>query len=362
MTKSYRLILVLTATAVLSGLLLSFLNLHTSPLIEAHQNKVLNDALSSVLAGCDKIEEQFYEDKQFYFGYDAQNNVKGIAFLTEGNGFQSKLRILVGMDAGLTQIVKIRILEQKETPGLGTKIETDPASKTNPEWFPNQFDRLNVINKISYVKNQTPNKSAGEIMAITGATISSKAVIDIINAALVENNRIIKENTDLNIGECPAIDAVNETAFNPQLVPEGAEIVTIDNKTYFLNKDENGLVMGVAFIARGEGFQSTIKVLACMNPDFSRMQSLEIIQQDETEGWGTRLVNDTENSDPQWFLKQFNNLNVHKAISAVPENPNRQNGEVQSISGATVSSEAVIKILNASIQEYCDTYLNRKVN
>jgi len=276
MTKSYRLILVLTATAVLSGLLLSFLNLHTSPLIEAHQNKVLNDALSSVLPGCDKIEEQFYENKQFYFGYDTGKNVKGIAFLTEGNGFQSKLRILVGMNASLTQIVKIRILEQKETPGLGTKIETDPSSKTNPEWFPNQFDGLNISNKISYVKNQTPDKSAGEIMAITGATISSKAVIDIINAALLENNRILKENTDLNIGECPAIDAVNETVFDPQLIPEGAEIVAIDNKTYFLNKDENGLVTGVAFIASGEGFQSTIKVLACMNPDFSKISVMSV--------------------------------------------------------------------------------------
>ncbi|MBU0711815.1 FMN-binding protein [bacterium] len=362
MTKSYRLILVLTATAVLSGLLLSFLNLHTSPLIEAHQNKVLNDALSSVLPGCDKIEEQFYENKQFYFGYDAQNNVKGIAFLTEGNGFQSKLRILVGMDAGLTQIVKIRILEQKETPGLGTKIETDPASKANPEWFPNQFDELNVTNKITYLKNQAPDKSAGEIMAITGATISSKAVIDIINAALIENSMILKNNTDLKIGVCPAIDAINETSFGPELVPEGAKIVTIDNKTYFLKKNDSGSVTGVAFIASGEGFQSTIKVLACMNPDFSKLLSIEIIEQDETEGWGTRLVNDTTNSDPEWFLKQFTDLYVQKVISTVTETPNKQNGEVQSISGATVSSDAIIKMLNASIQGYRATYLNRKVN
>lgn len=362
MSKSYRLILVLTTTAVLSGLLLSFLNLHTRPLIVAHQNRVLNDALSSVLPGCDKIEEQFYDNKQFYFGYDKGENVKGIAFLTEGNGFQSKLRILVGMNANLTQIVKIRILEQKETPGLGTKIETDPSSKTSPEWFPNQFDGLNITRKIAYVKNQTPDKSNGEIMAITGATISSKAVIDIINAALVENSRILKENTDLNIGECPAINAVNDTAFDPELVPEGAEILTIGNKTYFLNKNDNGLVKGVAFIASGEGFQSTIKVLACMNPDFTKMQSLEIIQQDETEGWGTRIVNDKTNDNPQWFIKQFNNLAIKEFITSVSEIPDKEKGEVQSISGATVSSEAIINILNASIKGYRDTYLNRKVN
>ena len=362
MTKSYQLILVLTAAAVLSGLLLSLLNLHTRPLIEAHQNKVLNDALSSVLPGSDKIEEQIYENKQFYFGYDAQNNIKGIAFLSEGNGFQSKLRILVGMDAGLTHITKIRILEQKETPGLGTKIETDPSSRGNPEWFPNQFDGLNVMNRITYLKNQTPDKSAGEIMAITGATISSKAVIDIINVALVENSRILKDNTDFNIGKCPAIDAMNETAINLEMVPEGAEILTINNKTYFLNKDDNGAVTGVAFILSGEGFQSTIKVLACMNPDISKILSLEIIDHGETEGWGTRMVNDTTNSDPQWFLKQFNNLTIQELITPVTGTSDKQRGEIQSISGATVSSEAIIKMLNLSIQGYRDTYLNRKVN
>ncbi|MBN2602099.1 MAG: FMN-binding protein, partial [Candidatus Marinimicrobia bacterium] len=202
----------------------------------------------------------------------------------------------------------------------------------------------------------------GEIMAITGATISSKAVIDIINAALVENSRILKENTDLNIGECPAINAVNDTAFDPELVPEGAEILTIGNKTYFLNKNDNGLVKGVAFIASGEGFQSTIKVLACMNPDFTKMQSLEIIQQDETEGWGTRIVNDKTNDNPQWFIKQFNNLAIKEFITSVSEIPDKEKGEVQSISGATVSSEAIINILNASIKGYRDTYLNRKVN
>jgi len=362
MTKSYRLILVLTATAVLSGLLLSFLNLHTRPLIEAYQNEVLNNALSSVLPGSDRIEEQFYENKQFYFGYDAQNNITGIAFLTEGNGFQSKLRILVGMNAGFTQITKIKILEQKETPGLGTKIETDPSNKDNPEWFPDQFDGLNVQQKITYLKNQTPDKSAGEIMAITGATISSKAVIDIINAALVENRRILRDNTDFRIIDCPAIGAVDETTFNPELAPEGSELLTVGDKDYLLNKDDNGSVKDIAFIASGEGFQSTLKLLVCLKPDFDEILSLCILEQNETEGWGNRMVNDTTNSDPQWFLKQFSNLNVRDAITSVAGTPDKLKGEVQAISGATISSEAVIKILNAAIPEYRDAYLNRKVN
>lgn len=241
MTKSYKLILVLTMTAILSGLLLSFLNLHTKPLIEAHQNNVLKSALSSVLPNSVKTEEKIIENQQFYFGYDKQNRINGIAFLAEGNGFQSKLRILVGMDETLAQIVKIKILEQKETPGLGTKIETDPSSRSDPEWFPNQFDNLNVQQSISYVKNQAADKSHGEIMAITGATISCKAVVDIINATLKINRKIIRKNMDLAVVSCPAVAGM----------PEDYEIKVIEGKSYYISRDNSGKVTGVAFTASG---------------------------------------------------------------------------------------------------------------
>jgi len=362
MTKSYRLIIVLTVTAILSGLLLSLLNLHTSPLIEAYQNKVLNEALSSVLPGSDKINDRIIENKRFYFGYDKQGNITGIAFLTEGNGFQSKLRILVGTDSEMTRITKIRILEQKETPGLGTKIDTDPSNKANPQWFSKQFEDLNIGDKVSYVKNQTPDKSAGQIMAITGATISSKAVVDIINSALIENKRILSKNTDLNIGQCPDIESDNGGGINPENLPEGAESVSIEGKTYYISRNDAGEITNVAFVTSGEGFQSKIKVMACMSPDFKKMLNLKILEQNETQGWGSRLLNDTKSTDPQWFLKQFNNLNTDGIIKTVATTPNKLNGEVAVISEATVSSEAVINMLNESIQEYRDTYQNRKVN
>ncbi|MBU4446020.1 FMN-binding protein [bacterium] len=358
MTKSYKLISVLTMTAILSGLLLSFLNLHTKPLIEAHQNNVLNSALSSVLPNSVKTEEKIIENQQFYFGYNKQGSVNGIAFLAEGNGFQSKLRILVGMDETLTKIVKIKILEQKETPGLGTKIETDPNSKSDPEWFPNQFDNLNVRQSISYVKNQEADNSNGEIMAITGATISSIAVVDIINATLNKNREIIRRNTDLAAVSCPAVAGVPEDEIIPNLIAEDTEIIVIEGKSYYINRDNSGKVTGVAFTASGVGFQSRIKVLVCMNPDFSEIQSLRILEQNETPGCGTRIIKDIKNeTDQEWFIKQFNGLKVTQPVTCVEKSPKKSNGEVQAISGATVSSETIVDILNNSIQNYRDSYL-----
>jgi electron transport complex protein RnfG len=363
MTKSYRLIFVLTATAILSGLLLSFLNIHTEPLIAAHQMTVLNNALSSVLPGCEKIEEKNIKDQQFYFGYDATDKVTGVAFLTEGNGFQSKLRILVGMNPQLNQITRISILEQKETPGLGTKIETDPSRKDNPQWFPNQFSDLNLSRKISLVKNQTADKTAGEIMAITGATISSKAVIDIINAAIARNRKILSENSALSIDDCPAITIAEDDSFDPDMIPEGAELCEIDGKTFCLHKDNNGNIERVTFLAKGAGFQGTIKILVSMEPDFSAIQNIQIIDHNETENWGTRIISDPENNtDPGWFLRQFQKLAVKQPIKIVPTKPDKAAGEVQTISGATISSEAVVQILNNAIREYGEIYQKHKAN
>jgi electron transport complex protein RnfG len=363
MTKSYKLILVLTLTAILSGTLLAMLNLFTKPVIEAHQKKALSDAISYVLSNSVRTEKKIIENQELYFGYDDQENVNGIAFPAEGNGFQSKLRILVGMDETLTNILKIKILEQMETPGLGTKIENDPSSKTDHEWFSNQFDRLNAQQPISYVKNKSPNKDAGEIMAITGATISSKAVVDIINATVNTIRAIIRENKDLAAISCPAATGATDNEADPGLISEGTEIKVIDGKSYYIERDNSGNVSGVAFTASGDGFQSRIKILVCLTPDFSKIRRLKIIEQDETPGYGTKIIKDTSHAiDEEWFIKQFSDLEVTRPVICVKESPKKSNSEVQAISGATVSSQAIVNILNNSIKNYRDSYLKQKAN
>jgi len=191
MKKSASLIIVLTCTALLSGVILSFLSAFTQPKIEAHAAEVLRNAISTVLPGIESYDKKVIDGVDFYIGKDAAGDPKNVAFLAVGNGFQSKLRILVGMDLKMAQIHSVKILEQMETPGLGTKIETDPSNKENPDWFTKQFSGLNLEDQeITYLKNEEPSKEKSQIMAITGATISSEAMVDIINRA-VENKKEI---------------------------------------------------------------------------------------------------------------------------------------------------------------------------
>jgi electron transport complex protein RnfG len=69
----------------------------------------------------------------------------------------------------------MKVLESKETPGLGDKIEKDSS-------FVNQFDGSEPV--LVGVKRSRRTGAASEIDMITGATISSRTIIDIINISL----------------------------------------------------------------------------------------------------------------------------------------------------------------------------------
>jgi electron transport complex protein RnfG len=162
----------------------------TAPRIAAYQQQVLQNAVGYVMPGTTSYETLVLEGTTFYIGKNAAGEQVAIAFVAEGNGFQSKLQMIIGMNPELTEILRLKILQQAETPGLGTKIENDPSNMENHDWFTKQFVELNLSqNPISYVKNQKPI-NPGEIQSITAATISTRSVVDILNVTIEKNRKI----------------------------------------------------------------------------------------------------------------------------------------------------------------------------
>jgi len=99
----------------------------------------------------------------------------GYAMPAAGPGFQDTIAILYGYKPGEKLVVGMEVLESRETPGLGDKIYKDAE-------FVGAFSALSIEPEIVAVKKGTKSKP-NEIDAITGATISSKAVVRIINEA-----------------------------------------------------------------------------------------------------------------------------------------------------------------------------------
>lgn len=183
MNTSSKMIVVLTLITMLSGGLLYSWDRFTLPRIEAHRLRELQAAVADVLPAHARYEERTVRTVTFYVGKTGSGEPVGVAFRAVGSGFQGPIALMVGVNPGFTKLTGIKVLEQIETPGLGTRIVTDPINKENPYWFTGQFTGLGADSEILVVKNRPPATDT-EIQAITGATISSKSIVKILNKAL----------------------------------------------------------------------------------------------------------------------------------------------------------------------------------
>ena len=183
---STRMILVLTLITVLSGAILAGWDSVTKPKIAFHRMEALKAAIGEVLPAHDSYEKVETEFGPLYVASKSESDTPiGVAFMAVGSGFQGELRIMVGLTPDMTKLTGIKVLEQIETPGLGTKIVVDPSNKQDPYWFPAQFNGIVVAPEIVVLKNAKPTRN-NEVQGITGATISSKAVAIILNEQIAE--------------------------------------------------------------------------------------------------------------------------------------------------------------------------------
>jgi len=188
-SSSVRLVGTLAAAGALAGLAIVLVFQWAKPRIEEHQARVLAEAVSEVLGGPEHWETVFIESDglttapsadtagldRVYVGYDTNGDPVGIALVAAEPGFQDVIRLIFGYDPGNGDVLGMKVLESKETPGLGDKIEKDST-------FIREF--MEVGSPIVGVKKGRETDAHGEVVMITGATISSRAVIDIINHRL----------------------------------------------------------------------------------------------------------------------------------------------------------------------------------
>ena len=181
---SFKIFVVLAGVCLFSGLALAIMYNFTETAISENQQKELNDAVFNVLPAVATYKEiKKTETITIYEGAGRENEIIGYAVVGEGNGFQGKIKLIVGIDKDLKSFLGMEILQSSETPGLGTKV--------GEESFKEQVKNLKLKQgiPIGIVKNEK-NKKETDIQAVTGATISSTAVVSILNEILEEMKTI----------------------------------------------------------------------------------------------------------------------------------------------------------------------------
>jgi electron transport complex protein RnfG len=116
-----------------------------------------------------------------YAGFDDSDIFKGVAIEASGQGYADVIRILYGYDPSSQTVVGFYVLESKETPGLGDKIEKDQNFLANFKALAVQLnaDLTQLENKVIPVK-QGGKTQPWEVEGITGATISSRTIGNIL--------------------------------------------------------------------------------------------------------------------------------------------------------------------------------------
>ena len=184
--SSLRLVMTLAIAGLVSGVAIIGIYETTLPTITANKARELREAVFKVLPGVTRMQALVYRDGRImavpepqkdepvvYGGYDEQGEFVGYAMPGAGPGFQDTIALLYGYLPGDKQVVGMEILESRETPGLGDKIYKDAD-------FVAEFSALSVEPEIVAVKKGTATLD-NHVDAITGATISAKAVVRIIN-------------------------------------------------------------------------------------------------------------------------------------------------------------------------------------
>jgi len=185
--KTAGMLIVLTVVATIIGGVLATVYRAAAPKIEANRLAEEKRAIFEVLpeaARYETMEAVIPSDKgdevvKIFRGFNEADQFVGYAYTTAGPGFQAVIKMMVGLQPDYLKLHGMQVLEQLETPGLGNKILYDD--------FRDQFKGLELHPKIEYVKNKKPEKP-NEIQSIAGATITSKAVADIITE---DSRRII---------------------------------------------------------------------------------------------------------------------------------------------------------------------------
>ncbi|MDX9882897.1 MAG: RnfABCDGE type electron transport complex subunit G [Prolixibacteraceae bacterium] len=175
-------VLTLMVVTLVSAAILGFVHDLTKDAIVLAKTKAQEEAIVKVLPAFDKLGEAYRllpeeggDSLEFFPAYNAADELVGIAVKTYTNkGFSGYIGLMAGF-APDGVISGYSVLEHKETPGLGSKMDA---------WFndpdkPNQ----NIIGKNPATTKFAVSKDGGEIDAITASTISSRAFLDGINRA-----------------------------------------------------------------------------------------------------------------------------------------------------------------------------------
>lgn len=199
-------VLTLLIVSLVSAAILGYVHELTKDAILGAKTKAQEEAIVKVLPKFDSLGKSYKtlaeeggDSLEIFPAYDSSKNLVGAAVKTYSKkGFGGNIDLMVGFAADGT-VTGYSVLEHKETPGLGSKMEF---------WF-NNADKpgQNIIGKNPGTTKFVVRKDGGDVDAITASTITSRAFLD----AVVRAYNAQTKSVEVSSGATAAAHSEKET-------------------------------------------------------------------------------------------------------------------------------------------------------
>lgn len=182
------------------------------------------------------------------------------------------------------------------------------------------------------------------VVFMIGVTAVFTFLLAFINASTIDE---IKRQENLTLQR--SILYVFDIAFDEnndnqvtKLYEENIIIETKNDRPAYIYKKDTELI-GYAFQANGTGLWGSMTGHIAFGPDFEKILGINFIAHSETPGLGGRI-------DELWYKDQFRNITFTKGSQAIIYRP-ADGGNVDAITGATLTSKSVKNMINSFIPE-----------
>lgn len=173
------------------------------------------------------------------------------------------------------------------------------------------------------------------ILVVSAVFTLFLAGIDVLMKPKITANARLDEQKSLlnafNVDDQGTAEEINQR-FN-----ELIETQESNDMLYYAHRDSSGTALGFAVPFTGSGLWGTIRGWMAVNPAMDQLQGIVFTEQNETPGLGGRIME-------EWFREQFRGLKL--TAGELVKYGESDSGKIDAISGATQTSNAILRIIN----------------
>lgn len=198
--------------------------------------------------------------------------------------------------------------------------------------------------------------SIGYILIISVFFATLVSSVKLANEDRIERNEQVKfQQTIFKVLGIVLKESLQDHEIN-RIFDERIEKIVYNNREFYIAYEEDGSsIRGYAFPVEGPGFWGVIRAMVAVNSDGSEIIGISFYEHSETPGLGARISED-------WFTEQFSGLPIHtiegdnSIFTLSPERPDKKYNELDAVTGASRTSDAVESFLNNELDLFLREY------